>query len=276
MGTFGEAARPTMVRTAFRALTGDKAIVKIDAGGKFDGFTIDLNAMKDDLSAKLVQAMARAADGAIQVADVGSLPGWLVQSPLARTILQFRSFAIGAWPRQTLRFAQTLDEKAAWKTALYGSLIPVLTYYGRTQLEAAAMDNERAKKYLDERLTLNNLAAIAVAQNGITSIVPMMIDNVAGFTPMGPIFANARYSGLGAYGLTQNPTFDLVNTAGRTAGNLLELPFVKGDRFTQNEFDTARKLIPLQNALPLKPFWESLRRQFPEKNRPTGEFRYAE
>jgi hypothetical protein len=263
-------------RAVFRALTGDKAIVKIDAGGKFDGFTIDLNAMKDDLSAKLVQSMARAADGAIQVADVGSLPGWLVQSPLARTVFQFRSFAIAAWPRQTLRFAQTLDEKAAWKTALYGSLIPTLTYYGRTQLEASMMDEKRAKKYLDERLTLKNLAAIGVAQNGISSIAPMMVDNVAGFTPMGPIFANARYSGLGAYGLAQNPSMDLVNTVGRTAGNLLELPFVKGDRFTQNEFDTARKLVPLQNALPLKPFWESLRRQFPESNKATGEFRYAE
>lgn len=253
-------------RDLFRNLVSEKSLVKIDAGGRFDAFAVDLDKMPDDLSAKFVQAVALSAANAIQLRDIGSLPKWLTTNPLLRMVFQFRSFAIGAWPRQTLRFAQTIDERSAWLTLMYGTLIGGLTYIGRTHLEALGMDGEDREKFIEKRLSLNEILAVGLANNGVSSLVPMVTDNVLG--PMGTtVFQNARHTGLGAYGFTQNPTFDLANNALASVGTLAEAAFDPDDRFTRGEFQQIRRMLPLQNALPFRPLLEAFRH-----NLPTEEF----
>jgi hypothetical protein len=156
-------------------------------------------------------------------------------SDVGKVIMQFRSFVAVAWAKQTvhgfhMRDAQTL---IGWSAAV---LLGGLSYVAQTV--ANSVGHKDADSFLEERLSMDNIAAAAFNRAGWASLMPMGVDAIwTDVLRFHPIFRYGRTSGLASNPLGGNPTADLVfNAAGRALPSGILAPILNPDEgFTQKD-----------------------------------------
>ena len=155
-------------------------------------------------------AIYRASRNMILENDVGQFAKWM-STPLGATVLQFRSFAIGAWTRGLMQGINMHDMQAGMGL-LAATFLGALTYAGQTHLNLAG-DPDREKK-LRERLSYSNLGLAGFQRTSESSILPIGVDAVAGIITGETLF-DYRSSGLksNVSNLGGNPTADLFDKA---------------------------------------------------------------
>jgi predicted nucleotidyltransferase len=228
---------------------------------------LNLDAWTDQqAAAQFVTAVDKWANRVIQTNDVGATARWM-NYDLGKTILQFRSFVVNAWEKQTLHKVQMRDLDAfngAMATTMLASLVYMAQQY------ALSIGRADAEKFRQERLSPATIGRIGWSRGGWSSLLPQAIDNAWAFTGGDPMFQIGRYTGLKSAGLFQNPSTQLADNVLRTGpaiGRQIR-EMMGGDeaRFTQTDARAFTSLIPFQNLLGIKNVLDSLVTRLPAKS----------
>lgn len=178
----------------------------------------------------------------VQENDAGNMNRWFSRT-LGQTIVQFRTFMLVSWAKQTLHGVHVNDRNtyASWAMSMFAA---GMAYVAQTAANSAGRSD--ADEYLDERLSVESIAAASFQRAGFASLLPMGIDTVSGMLGQDPIF-DYRSTGLSNQFLG-NPTIDLAD---RTFNGIRGLGRVMFDSDYELTQQTARQMwgvLPFQNA----------------------------
>ncbi|MER9596115.1 phage tail tip lysozyme [Mesorhizobium sp. M0244] len=191
------------------------------------------------------QAAYRLGTTIIQKNDIGNMAMWM-SHPAAKLLMQFRSFMVGAYEKNTLKSMHMRDGTAA--KALAATMgFAGLSYV--VQSKIASIGRSDRDKYLDERLGWDKIGEAAFARAGASSIIPMLIDTGAYFTGQNALFSHTRTTGQASNMMFGNPTtggLDDIAQAFRGIAGLAE------DRaWSQEEARALARVLPFGNSLPV-------------------------
>lgn len=193
-------------------------------------------------------AMQRAARRMIQENSYGgSFP--LMHNEAGKLLMQFKSFVINAWTKQTLAGVALHDMRTFMGWAI-GSFIGGLAYIAQTHVTHYGDDDK-----LDELLSPEKVAAASFARAGWASLLPTMVDSTVPLMTGGyakPVFSNARASGQESNVITGSPSYSLLKTLAET-GSALWMPTLTED-FQLTESDAKRivGLMPFVQAMGIR------------------------
>ena len=214
----------------------------------------------DDVPAR--EAFKNAADRwakrIIQENDVGTMHRWM-SHPVAKIIMQFRTFMMNAFAKQTLHNIKMMDRETFASFAgsmLWGSIAYTMQTY------AQSIGRSDREKFLEKRLSISELGKAAFQRAGMSSVAPMLIDSGARFTGFDPFF-DARTTGLPSNAIWGNPTIDLIfdrtnALAGGVHGLLSDRPV------SQREYRDMNSVLPFMNFLPWQAAFNTMISNNPE------------
>ncbi len=211
---------------------------------------------------KFSDAIYRATQKAIQVNDAGELGKWM-QSDVAKFVLQFKSFLLGAYTKQTLYGLRHMDSRqvTSWFMQLAAGSI---TYYGMTKMKQLAFSDEQQQAADTKgQLGWQDVILQGFARTPVSGMFPTVIDSVVTqYTD--PVFAQSRASGQAQGGLDSLPITGALNSLNRTATGIYRS--VTEDReMTQSEKLGLVTSGPFSNWLPLATFLKYLTNDSPTK-----------
>lgn len=178
----------------------------------------------------------------VQEGDPGQLHR-VMSSPVAQTLLQYRSFVLTAWENQLLHGIAHPDGRTAL-TFMWSMFTGGLVYAVQTQLQAIGRSD--ADEFLEKRLYDPKAFGAAVFQRaGFSSILPMLIDSALVFTPAGPVF-NASTSGRPIDFVFGNPSVSTVENWRKGIKAVIGAT-VDGRDLSQQELRQVQSGIFLQN-----------------------------
>ncbi|MER8406988.1 phage tail tip lysozyme [Mesorhizobium sp. M1307] len=191
------------------------------------------------------QAAYRLGTTVIQKNDIGNMAMWM-SHPAAKLLMQFRSFMVGAYEKNTLKSMHMRDPVAA--KALAASMgFAGLSYVIQSKIASIGRSDRDA--YLEERLGWDKIGEAAFARAGASSIIPMLIDTGAYFTGQNALFSHTRTTGQASNMMFGNPTtggLDDIAQAFRGIAGLAE------DRaWSQEEARALARVLPFGNSLPV-------------------------
>lgn len=195
-----------------------------------------------DAAANFEFAAFRLSRSIIQENDIGQMAMWM-SHPLARTFLQFRSFVLAAYTKQTLQglnFRDTATATAFLTTTFAASM----SYMARTYLNSIGRSDR--EEYLEKRLSLGSLAAAGVQNSSWATIMPMIVDTMASpFREKGQPIFDARSTGLGSDAILGNPSADLLDSGFQALGVAGQA--MHGKAFSQADARNLARILPFQN-----------------------------
>ncbi len=216
-------------------------------GGVEKGSKLEALGIKDwdgKAAAAFESAMFRASRQMILENDVGQFSKWM-SHPLGQTILQFRSFAVGAWTRALMQGINMRDMET-FMGLMGATFLGALTYAGQTHINLMG-DHQRNQK-LKERLSWGNLALAGFQRNSESSLLPIPIDMAAGLLTGEALF-DFRSSGLKSdpNSLFANPTGDLARTVFQGTQGVMTGMF--GDDYSQQDARNLFQALPAQRVI---------------------------
>jgi len=165
----------------------------------------------------------------------------------AKLLLQFRSFMLGAWSKQTLRMAYNRDSRA-FMTAAWTMMTAGAAYTAQTHIQS--IGREDREKFLERRLSWDKITTAAFARSSAASIIPMLLDSGAAFAGQDRMFSHTRTTGQVSDIILGNPStgylFEDVPQA--TSGIIRGL--TEGG-YSQEEARDLLRIMPWSNALPV-------------------------
>lgn len=201
-----------------------------------------------EAAAALQQGMFRASRKAIQSNDIGMMSQFM-SNPMAQTIFQFKTFSINGYANHTLYAlnhadAQTaigLTTEAGLGAALY-ALQQQVNSFGRSDRD----------KFLQDKLSVQNLVAGGFQRMGTTSILPMIYDSVVPHaTNTKPVF-NTRSSGNSSSVALGAPLMGAFDNATTGIGGLVSSMY-SGRTLSQPEIRALLQNVPLANWAAISP-----------------------
>lgn len=154
-----------------------------------------------------IQAGHRLARQIIQKNDIGNMVMWM-SNPIAKAFMQFRTFMVGAYSKQTLKSLNFRDGVALNNLILTTGFAGA-SYYA--QMKIQAIGREDADEFLEDRLSPKNLASAAFSRAAVSSIVPMLIDTALPAFGQDQLFTKTRTTGQATDAWLGNPTTGGVN-----------------------------------------------------------------
>lgn len=218
---------------------------------EFDGNKIvGVNVAKWDAEAlsKFRVFMNRYTDRLVQQNDFGALSKWM-SNPIASLFTQFRSFVFGAWAKSTLwslKHGAFTDPRMM--VLLLGELAAGVATYAVRQA-GTAVTADGWDKYWEETMEPKNLLANGAARTASASVVPMFLDSLLQFTPVGPQFGQARSSGSPTDAWLGSPTVDHFAALSRFSKGVMN-SYINDEEMTQQQLQSGLRLMPLGNWVP--------------------------
>ncbi|MDH1269630.1 hypothetical protein N5C81_18595 [Rhizobium pusense] len=201
----------------------------------------------------------------IQENDIGQMAMWM-SHPLARTFLQFRSFVLAAYTKQTLQGFNFRDVTTA-TAFITTSFAASMSYMMRTYANSVGRSDR--EEYLEKRLSLASIAAAGVQNGSWATLMPVAVDTVAArFREKGNPLFDARSTAMGADAIFGNPSADLAQSgldALGVAGKQLH-----GKRFSQQDARVLARVLPFQNLNGVAQLLSTFISPLPEWSRGTG------
>lgn len=194
----------------------------------------------------------------IQEQTFGSLPGF-ASTTGGKLLMQFRSFVMGAWVKQTHHMVKHGDFRSGmdFLATLVGGYLSYMAY-----VQLTAMGRDDKDKYLERMLDEKTVYAQAFARSAGSSFLPGLIDTGADAFGFEKLFDH-RNSGLSSNFITGNPTYDLIFNKGYGALK----GAIRSTKEGEVDDDTARNffnLLPFQNWFGLKSFINNLVNDLPD------------
>ena len=198
--------------------------------------------------------MQRFIDRVVQRNDVGTMNRWFT-SDYARIITQFRTFTLGSYTKQLMNrlyvLAETRGKDFHTYSAFMASMIGAVQFYA-VQSYINSFGRSYQKKYLEKRLSPENLAKIGFLRSSWSSLLPGVIDSALHpFMEKTP-FSYGRNTELASNFVNGIPTINLLNTTLDSTRTLTKLAFDGSYQASKSDISKLTSLIPLQNALIIK------------------------
>lgn len=182
----------------------------------------------------------------IQENDVGLMSQWMT-TDLGKVMMQFRTFMVGAWVKQTLHGMHTRDINTfqAWGASM---LFAGLSYTAQTYINSVGRDDQ--SDFLKTRLSAEEVGKASFQRAAFASMIPAALDTVVTLPGYDPVFAYGRSTGL-ASGALGNPTLDLLDNATAAVGGAIGA--LREDRnYSQQDARAATSILPWQNAMGIR------------------------
>jgi hypothetical protein len=209
-------------------------------GTKVVGMKLDKWADKEAAEA-FRRAVYRKADEVIQRNDIGAMYMWMGH-PIAKTLMQFRTFMVGSLAKQTLKGLHMRDWEAARNAGL-AMTIGAMVY--ELQVREQAIGRSDKKKFLADRLKTDKIIGAGFAKAGVSSVLPMLVDTVIPRLGYKPQFSYNRTTGQASDLLLGNPASGLYDDIG---GAINASRGIFSGNMSQEEARTATKILPFNNA----------------------------
>jgi len=191
--------------------------------------------------------------------DIGNAARWM-STPMATTLLQFRSFMLNSWAKDTLYNLHQGDMRALM-SATYSMMFAAMVY--SVQTKARSIGRSDADKFLEEQLSWSSLVRAGFSRAGVSSIFPMMIDTTMPFIGYDPLF-DFRSSAQASDILLGNPTFGLINDL-QKAGSSVFQPMRTGRTTSQQDYRNWLRVMPFGNSMPLMNLYSAMIHNAPER-----------
>jgi len=161
-------------------------------------------------------AVQRDCDRVIQRSSVSTVP-WVLNNPVGRLILQFRTFGVSALAQQAKHGLRAHDRAAF--TQFVGLLgAGWLLAYTKALSKVIGWDEPRAREYLDSALSPEKLGAAAVQNHAMLQIGTPIYDVlgralIPDYPEDGLFGYSHRHNGIGAAAIEAIPIVDKVSNA---------------------------------------------------------------
>jgi hypothetical protein len=223
----------------------------------------------DDVEAKAALEMSayRATRRVVQQNDIGSVPLWM-QGDTWKLLMQFRSFVVGAYGKQTLHSLKMRDSEALSAfllSSFLGGLTHTIKRGIRYNLLKEAGEDDKAEKEWEKSMSWTGIAAGAFGNTGQGSIIPMGIDMALGLIGEDKLFDGNRASGLASGFITGNPSISMLDGLGRSIGALGQ-NILRDDPITKGEFRTMLQQVPFLNNYGAMSLFGGIINDLPDKN----------
>lgn len=212
-------------------------------------------------------ALHREVTRAIQENSPLTMPQVFSSSTTAKLLIQFRTFMMNAWVKQSLH----LGKHAAWDmptmaATSFAAMMGGMAYVAQTGLNYSG-DPEK----LEKRLALQEIGKAAFQRTGVSSLLPAIVDTgfqIGGWGEYAPF----------QYGRTSELSTGLITGAApkATVDKLLSLPrlhrlLVDPDyKLSQKDWRNMTGLVPVAaNAWGFRTFHSWVSSQLPKKSIPT-------
>lgn len=187
----------------------------------------------------------------IQRNNPNDLPPKMADTVVGRLILQFRSFVMNAWAKQTLRHVGQAD-RVMVSAGLISTFLGAMSYMGRTYVNS--LGEKDPEQYRRDRLTEKAIAYAGATRTGMSSIIPMIVSPTmyeAGMIDK-PLGSYSRTSGLGQNPVSGSPALQMLGSGANavSAGSQMAQTAIGLDdhRFSRRDFEAFKALVPFQNA----------------------------
>ena len=226
----------------------------------------------DDAGAReaLRFAIHRKSRQIIQENDIGGQFLWM-QGSVGKSVVQFRTFAQGAFYKQTLRSVNGIKEGdfSYVISLMFSMMITSMVYMGgkmanyKLQEAIGGITKKDREKYEDD-MSWRSIGTAAAARTGQFSLIPLIYDSVANATggTIKPQFSGTRISeqASGAFSpedILGNPTSD----AATKFFEAFQIPFKIADpekTVTQNQARRVASLVPPYKVLGVQQIMNSI------------------
>lgn len=192
-----------------------------------------------------VQAAHRLSRQVIQKNDIGNMAMWM-SHPLAKVFMQFRTFMVGAYAKQTMK-ALNMRDLTALHQLIMTSALGTAAYIAQMKLQA--LGREDKDKFLEDRLSGPSLMAAGFSRAGMSSIIPMLLDTGLYSAGQNSLFSYTRTTGQASNMFFGNPTtggLDDLTQATRGVAGLF-----RDGQWSQDEARSLTRILPFGNSLPV-------------------------
>jgi len=198
--------------------------------------------------------MQRFIDRVVQRNDVGTMNRWFT-TDYARILTQFRTFTLGSYTKQLMNrlyvLAETRGKDYHTYSAFMASMIGAVQFYA-VQQYINSFGRSDQKKFLEKRLSPENLAKIGFLRSSWSSLIPGAIDTAL-YPFMDDLpFSYGRNTELASQFLGGIPTFNLVGATFDTTKALTKIALDPTYTASKRDVQQGLSLIALQNALIIK------------------------
>ena len=198
--------------------------------------------------------MQRFIDRVVQRNDVGTMNRWFT-SDYARVITQFRTFTLGSYTKQLMNrlyvLAETRGKDFHTYSAFMASMIGAVQFYA-VQQYLNSFGRSDQKKFLEKRLSPENLAKIGFLRSSWSSLIPGAIDTAL-YPFMDDLpFSYGRNTEIASQFFSGIPTINLVSSTFNTTKALTKLALDPSYTASKRDVQQGLSLIALQNALIIK------------------------
>lgn len=217
--------------------------IKVERGpsGRVSRYEVPVNALGDvDTSRLFIRALQGLSDSNIQPNSDPALLPIMAQSPAGRVLFRFRSWALINWERGVLATLADPDADLV-AGAMLSMGVGAMAYIALVESQTANLPADERREARRDRLSTEVIAMNAFARSNVSGVIP----SVAGVI-LGDI---TRNSGLSQSLINPNG-IPAVATARRVEELLGDTAgLLGGDAFTREDFNNARRLVPLQNTV---------------------------
>ena len=198
--------------------------------------------------------MQRFIDRVVQRNDVGTMNRWFT-SDYARIITQFRTFTLGSYTKQLMSrlyvLAETRGKDFHTYSAFMASMIGAVQFYA-VQQYINSFGRSDQKKFLEKRLSPENLAKIGFLRSSWSSLIPGAIDTAL-YPFMDDLpFSYGRNTEIASQFFSGIPTVNLISSTFNTTKALTKLALDPTYTASKRDVQQGLSLIALQNALIIK------------------------
>jgi len=220
--------------------------------GKYQG--IGLDNWTPEARSHYSVGMQRFIDRVVQRNDVGVMNRWFT-TDYTRILTQFRTFTLGSYTKQLMNrlyvLAETRSTDFHTYSAFMASMIGAVQFYA-VQSYINSFGRRDQKKYLEKRLSPENLAKIGFLRSSWSSLIPGAID-----TALYPFlddlpFSYGRNTEIASQFFSGIPTVNLISSTFDTTRNLTKMAFDPTYQPSKRDVQNGLSLIALQNALIIK------------------------
>ena len=220
--------------------------------GKYQG--IGLDSWTPDARSHYSVGMQRFIDRVVQRNDVGTMNRWFT-SDYARIITQFRTFTLGSYTKQLMNrlyvLAETRGKDFHTYSAFMASMIGAVQFYA-VQQYINSFGRSDQKKFLEKRLSPENLAKIGFLRSSWSSLIPGAIDTAL-YPFMDDLpFSYGRNTEIASQFFSGIPTVNLISSTFNTTKALTKIALDPTYTASKRDVQQGLSLIALQNALIIK------------------------
>lgn len=204
---------------------------------------------------KFMTAIHRESRRSIQENDLPSMIPIMGKS-LAQTMFQFQNFTFQAWNKQMM-FAANHADITTFSTIMHSGLLGTLAYMGRTNLQAAGMDAEQRKDFLEKRMNTKQIVANGFGRVAQASMVPQLFDIISPY----PMFSGLRTTS-DVSSLASNPTISAVNSL-VSMKKIIKNGLSDESQTTRADARAWGRLLPLNNVMPISTILNRMTNKLP-------------